>query len=257
MPQIDADVALPRWMNRRVISHHYKQTGCHGARGGIFFHHDRHLFPYSMRRTVLTLVLLASPSMRAAGQSALHEYRPEVILTSPRVHGFGAQFLYEQHLDAETLLPEERIQGIGVVSPVFLHVRASVEARQVKQGTVVEHRYIPTVSSTVPLGAGFELRNRTRVEVRDSRGTWSQRWQDRTALGHDLDIAGVPVFTYGQFDLSYDSRFRTVNRIEKTAGARIPLVPGSSVDLFFTRQDDTRRATPVLYAIGALLRVAL
>ena len=210
-----------------------------------------------MRHTGLTLLLLATLCARANGQAALHEYRPEIILTSPRVHGFGVQFLYEQHLDAQTLLPDERIQGIGVVSPVFLHVRASVEARKVTQGSLVEHRYIPTVSSTVPLGAGFEMRNRTRVEVRDSRGTWSHRLQNRSAFGHELGMAGVPVFTYGQFVLSYDSRFRTVNRIEKTAGARIPLVTGSSVDLFFTRQDDTRRASRVLYATGALLRIAL
>lgn len=209
-----------------------------------------------MRLLLLTL-LLSSLSMNAWGQPARHELRPEIIVTSPRLHGFGAQVLLEQHLDAGTLFPDERIQGLGVVFPPFLHVRTLVEARQVKQGSVVEHRYIPTVSSTVPLGAGFEMRNRTRVEIRDVGGAWSRRWQDRTAVGRDLVVAGVPVFTYAQFDLSWDSRYSTVNRIEKTGGSRIPLTPGSSVDLFFTRQDDSRRAIPVLYATGAILRIAL
>jgi hypothetical protein len=210
-----------------------------------------------MRLALLAPVLLAALSTAASAQSAIHEYRPEVVITSPRVHGFGGQFLYEQHLETETLAPNERIIGVGIVVPPFHGLRGALEVRQVQMPTVLEHRYIPTIFTTVPLAAGFELRSRTRVEVRDINGTWSQRWQDRSAFGHDVDVAGVPVFAYGQFDLSYDSRFSTLNRIDKAVGARVPLFAGTSLDTFFARQDDTRRTPRILYATGAILRVVL
>ena len=210
-----------------------------------------------MRLAPLTPVLLAIVSANAGGQATIHEYRPEIIVTSPRVHGFGAQFLYEQHLETGTLAPHERIQGVGIVSPVFLHVRAAVEVRQVQQPTFVERRYIPTIFSTVPLRGGFELRNRTRVEIRDINRVWSQRYQNRSAFGHGIDVLGTDVFTYGQLDLSYDSRFSSLNRIDKSVGVRVPITSGSSIDTFVTRQDDTRRTSHTLIAGGALLRVAL
>ena len=213
--------------------------------------------PYCMRFALIAPVLLGTVSLAARAQSAIHEYRPEVVITSPRIHGFGAQVLFEQHIETGKFAPNERIVGIGIVVPPFHALRGLVEVRQVQTPTAFEHRYIPTILSTVPLGAGFEMRNRTRVELRAINGAWSQRFQDRSAFGHDVEIAHVPVFTYGQFDVSYDSRFHTLNRIEKTAGARVPIATGASVDLFFTRQDDTRRATRLLYATGAIVRVVL
>ncbi len=209
-----------------------------------------------MRRAFLASLLLAA-GVPVRAQTALHEFRPELIMTSPRAWGVGVQLLIEQHLATETFAVNERIQGLGLLSPGPLGTRLALEARQVSQPAITEHRYIPTVFSTIPLNGGFELRNRTRVEIRDIDRQWSRRWQDRTAVGRDVDILGQPVFTYGQIDLSYDSRYSTLNRIDKSVGVRVPLVPGTSIDTFFTRQDDTRRMTRVLYATGALLRVAL
>ncbi|CAN5915829.1 hypothetical protein BH11GEM1_BH11GEM1_01070 [soil metagenome] len=210
-----------------------------------------------MRLTFSVSLLVVAGAATAGAQATIREYRPEVIVTSPRARGFGAQVLAEQHLAMGDLAPNERILGLGVVSPVFLHVRAALEARQVKQPTVLEHRYIPTIYSTIPLGSGCEARNRTRGEIRDVDRTWSRRWQHRSTVGRDVAIAGTEVFTYGQFDLSYDSRFRTLNRTEKTVGFRVPVSGAASIDTFFTRQDDTRRGPHTLIVGGALLRIAL
>lgn len=210
-----------------------------------------------MRFTLFASVLVVAGAAAAGAQAANREYRPEIIVTSPRMRGFGAQLLVEQHLAMGTLAPNERILGVGVVSPVFLHLRAALEARQVMRPTELEFRYIPTILSTIPLWHGFEARNRTRVEIRDVDRTWSRRWQQRSTIGRDVAIAGADVFTYGQFDLSYDSRFRTLNRTEKTVGVRMPVSATASIDTFFTRQDDTRRSPHTLIAGGALLRIAL
>lgn len=210
-----------------------------------------------MRLDAFAFLLCVAAVRTAGAQVAIREYRPALIVTSPRVRGFGAQLLVEQHLATGNLAPNERTVGVGLVSPVFLHVRAALEARQVMQPTVLEHRYIPTIFSTVPLGGGFEARNRTRAEFRDVDRSWSHRWQHRSGIGHNLSIAGTELFPYGQIDLSFDSRFQTVNRTDKTVGFRVPVSGAANIDTFVTKQDDTRRSTRTLYVCGAHLRIAL
>ncbi|CAN5401725.1 hypothetical protein BH09GEM1_BH09GEM1_34670 [soil metagenome] len=210
-----------------------------------------------MRFALSAVVLLATGVAAAQAQDAIREYRPEIVVTSPRFSGIAAQLLVEQHLQMRDLAPHERIFGLGLNTSTFLHVRAGLEARQVLTPAALEHRYIPTVYSTTPLGADFESRNRTRLELRDIAGVWSQRWQHRSAIGRDVDIAGHDIFAYGQFDLSYDSRFRTLNRTEKSFGVRVPITPTASIDTFFTHQDDTRRSPHTILIGGAVMRVAL
>src|SRR3954470_7396677 len=97
-----------------------------------------------MRRVVLALLFAAAGTGRAQG--AIHEYRPEIVLTLPRVQGFGLQLLLEQHLATSNLAPNELTQGIGISSPVLydpLALRFAMEVRQVIMPAVTEHRYIP------------------------------------------------------------------------------------------------------------------
>ena len=98
-----------------------------------------------MRFTFLASVLAVAGAGAAGAQAANREYRPEIIVTSPRLRGYGAQLLVEQHLAMGTLAPNERILGVGVVSPVFLHLRAALEARQVMRPTELEFRYKTTL----------------------------------------------------------------------------------------------------------------
>ena len=210
-----------------------------------------------MRSAATSLLLLVILAGSTPAQDANREYRPEIIITGPRLHGIALQALVEQHLQMRDLAPNERILGIGLNTSTFLHVRAGFEARQVQTPTALEHRYLPTIYSTTPLLGAFESRNRTRVELRDVAGAWSQRWQHRSAIGRDVDIAGREVFSYGQFDLSYDSRFHTLNRTEKSFGVRVPMTSNASMDTFFTHQDDTRRTPHTILIGGAILRVAL
>jgi hypothetical protein len=210
-----------------------------------------------MRNVLLASLLVATAFVRTPAQDAIREYRPELVLTGPRYFGIALQALVEQHLQMRDLAPNERTLGVGLNTSTFMHVRAGFEARQILTPTAFEHRYIPTIYSTTPLGAGFESRNRTRVEIRDISGAWSHRWQQRSAIGRDVAIAGFEVFPYGQFDLSYDSRFSTLNRTEKSFGVRVPITATSSIDTFFTHQDDTRRTPHTILIGGAIMRVAL
>ncbi|MDQ2664852.1 MAG: hypothetical protein M3Z05_02475 [Gemmatimonadota bacterium] len=210
-----------------------------------------------MRNALFVSFLVATSVSPAHAQDATREYRPELIVTGPRFHGIAVQGLVEQHLQMRDLAPNERVIGLGLNTSTFLHIRAGLEARQILTPGALEHRYIPTLYSTTPLGAFFESRNRTRVELRDVAGTWSQRWQHRSAIGRDVAIAGLAVSPYGQVDLSYDSRVRTLNRTATTFGVRVPITPSSSIDTFFTHQDDTRRAPRTILIGGAIMRVTL
>lgn len=210
-----------------------------------------------MRSAATSLLLLFILAESTHAQDAIREYRPEIVITGPRYHGIVLQAILEQHLQMRDLAPNERILGLGLNTSTFLHVRAGFEARQVLTPTALEHRYIPTIYSTTPLWGAFESRNRTRIELRDVGGAWSQRWQHRSAIGRDVDVAGRDVFAYGQFDLSADSRVHTLNRTEKSFGVRVPISPTASIDTFFTHQDDTRRTPHTILIGGAILRVAL
>ena len=65
-----------------------------------------------MRRALIASLLLAGVAP-ARAQSAIQEYRPEIVVTLPKVRGFGVQLLAEQHLETRDLYPNERISGVG------------------------------------------------------------------------------------------------------------------------------------------------
>ena len=139
---------------------------------------------------------------------------------------------------------------------MFQRVSVAFEVRQVLTNGVVEHRYLPIVNATLPLPGGFEIRNRSRIEVRDVVGVWSRWYQNRAALGHEINAWGRAIFPYLQLDFSCDSRFAELNRREQSAGVRVPLWHGASIDPYFTRQTDAGRSPRLLFAGGAVLRVA-
>jgi hypothetical protein len=215
----------------------------------------------SSRPSILSFSLLltiAPVTPPLAAQDALHEYRPEIIVTLPRWHGVGVTVIDEQHIATGDLAPTERQQGMGVVSPAFPHGSFGVELRQVTMANgPLEHRWQPQANLIAELGAGLELRNRTRVELRDIAGQWSRRYQNRAAVHYPVRAGGRTISPYVYYDLSYDTRFAVLNRREYAAGLRIPLASGISVDSFLMRQTDTRRTVDALVGLGMILRVAL
>ncbi|MDB4913205.1 MAG: hypothetical protein JWM95_849 [Gemmatimonadetes bacterium] len=215
------------------------------------------LQPFRMR-SVIVASLFALTSASVAQPQALKEYRPEIILTLPRVHGFGLQLVLDDRLSMDDVIPNERIMGGGIVSPVFHGMSLLMEAKQVRErdGTF-EHRYVPTLYANVELPAGFELRNRNRWEIRDIKTEWSHRLINRSAIGHTVMAAGHPFFPYGQVDVFYDTRYGMLNRHDFTVGMRTPLLGATSIDPFFTRTIDIRRTPRLALTTGAILRVPL
>ncbi|MEO8333482.1 MAG: hypothetical protein ABI664_00820 [bacterium] len=211
-----------------------------------------------MRRVPIALLLLISFTRASAAQHKLREFRPEIIITSPRVHGFGMTFLLDERLDMSDEAVNESQVGIGVVTPQVHRMSLAMELRQVKYlSGVVEHRYVPTFYANAGLPAGFDLRTRTRFEARGVAGKWTQRYINRAAIGHDVDVGHRAVFPYVQSDLYYDTKYNDLNRIDATVGVRVPITSGSSVDPFFARSTDSYRNPKVGLTAGLILRVAL
>jgi hypothetical protein len=211
-----------------------------------------------MRSVLLaSLALLASATLCSA-QSRLNEYRTEIIVTLPRVRGFGVLMLMDQRLGMSDLSVHETILGTGVISPQFHRMSVALEARHVKSGSgTVEQRYIPTFYFNLPLPAGFELRDRNRFEFRDVNGTWSRRYINRTAIGHNVAALHRMIFPYIQSDAVFDARSDSWTRLDGTVGVRTPLVGATSIDTFLTRSSDINRVPRVGVTLGALLRVPL
>jgi hypothetical protein len=211
-----------------------------------------------MRRVQLAVLLLISLARDSAAQHKLHEYRPEVIITLPRVAGYGVTLLLDERLDMSDEAPNEVQLGVGIVSPQVNRMSVALELRQVKYITgVVEHRYIPTFYANVALPAGFDLRTRTRFEARVVDGNWSQRYINRAAIGHDISIGNRAMFPYVQSDLFFDSKVNDLNRIDATVGVRVPITTAVSLDPFFARSTDSYRNPKVGLTAGLILRVAM
>lgn len=204
------------------------------------------------------MLLTAALATSIGAQSTLHEYRPEVIVTLPRVSGFGVTLLLDERLAMSDLAPTEVMVGMGLVTPQLYRASLAFEVRQVHQiNGAIEHRYIPTLYANMALPAGFELRTRTRYEMHASPGQWSRRYISRAAVGHEVMVGDRLVFPYVQSDVYYDTKYDDLNRIDGTVGIRVPLTSGSSIDPFVLRSRDKYRSPQVGIQLGTILRVAL
>jgi hypothetical protein len=211
-----------------------------------------------MRRIAVISLGLACVATNAHAQARLREYRPELILSVPFVAGVDFKFLLDERLDMSNQAPNEVIVGVGLQSPQFHRASAAFEVRHVKAlNGAIEHRYVPTLYTNFGLPGGFELRSRDRLELRAANGAWSQRYINRSAIGHDVSVADRAVFPYLQSDIFYDTRVGYLNRRDWTVGVRAPLTSGASIDPFLTRSSDTSRVPHLGFTAGAVLRVAL
>lgn len=211
-----------------------------------------------MRSVLLASLALLAPLFASNAQSQLREYRAEVIVTMPRIHGFGVLFVTDQRWAMQDLTNSENVIGTGLISPQFHRMSVAIEARQVKTANgTVDHRYIPTFYFNVPLPGGFELRDRNRFEMKVIGGQWTQRYVNRTAVGHNVSVLNWSTFPFIQSDAYFDVRTRTWNRLDGTVGVRTPLYGASNIDTFVTRSSDRYRTPRVGLQFGALLRVPL
>jgi hypothetical protein len=202
--------------------------------------------------------LLALWTSSSSAQNPSHEYRPQLQVLSPYWHDVALTLVAEERVATNEFGHKEIHQAIGLAARPIGNTSAALELRQVRQANgTIEHHWIPTLTVAVPVGLGFELQERVRVDLRDVAGSWSRRWQSRARLQHPVAFADRTFTPFLFHDLSYDTRYGALTRRQVAAGVRIPLAHGTSMDPYLMRQTDDRRVPVELIVAGMILRVAL
>ena len=131
-----------------------------------------------------------------------------------------------------------------------------------------EHRVIFEQTVRVPLRGGVILSDRNREDLRFVNGDFSARYRNRAMLEREFAIRNYKFIPYAAGEVFYDTRFRVFNRNRLTAGVQLPLGKGLSpfrehhtlmprrslsLDLYFTRQNDSRSKPHHVNAVGAAL----
>jgi hypothetical protein len=105
-------------------------------------------------------------------------------------------------------------------------------------------------------GARFEMVDRSRLELRWIDGDPSWRFRNRVRLGRVIPRRRVvSIMPYGTVEGTYDSRYRSINRLRLSLGAVTRFTRWLGVDAYAARQQDTRADAAKLAAAGVTLNV--
>lgn len=130
-----------------------------------------------------------------------------------------------------------------------------------------EHR--PLVEQTLRqrLPLKILLSDRNREEFRFVNGDFSFRYRNRLMLEREFLLPGRSITPYGSIEVYHDSRFKVWNRNRLTVGLQVQLrkafpllslvTPRKQVilDIYYTKQNDSRSQPNHIQAVGAALAI--
>jgi hypothetical protein len=135
-------------------------------------------------------------------------------------------------------------------------------------GSHKEHRILTEQTFRLPLPAKILLSDRNREELRIINGDGSFRYRNRLTLEREFNLKVIKVTPYVAGELFYDTRFDVFNRNRMTVGVQFPIrkllepfrdhvthLPrrSASLDIYYTRQNDSRSSPNHVNAVGATL----
>lgn len=119
-----------------------------------------------------------------------------------------------------------------------------------------EQRVVAEVNERPWWGSRLEFLNRTRFELRWIDGAPSWRLRERVLAGHKLALKhNIALTPYGTLEASYDSRYKTINRLRLSVGAATRFNSHVMLDTFFARQRDTRSDASLVQSFGMTLNL--
>ena len=113
-----------------------------------------------------------------------------------------------------------------------------------------EHRGIFEITGRAPLGGGFLLVNRNRLDLRDVNGEGSWRYRNRMRLERDIALGSRAATPYAMVEFGYDSRYDAWNRQRYFAGIEWPIGKTPVLDTYYCRQNDSRSSIAHVNAFG-------
>ncbi len=140
--------------------------------------------------------------------------------------------------DGISRLAEEHA-GAGVSYAANSHFAFSTWYRFLRQVNELdrlqhEHRVWLEGTARLPIGAGFGLSDRNRLEWRVLNGTLSERYRNYIRLDHAIH----QVTPYLAWEIFYDTRFHAWTKQREYIGARFPLRRHLWLDTSFLHTDD-------------------
>jgi hypothetical protein len=135
-----------------------------------------------------------------------------------------------------------------------------------EQDPFKEHRIVFDQTFRQPLPLQIVLSDRNQQDFRFVNRQFSFRYRNRLMLEREF-LLGRSITPYGSVEVYHDSRFDVWNRNRLTAGVQIQLkkafpllrlvTPRKQVilDLYYTKQNDSRSEPNHLHAIGAALAI--
>jgi Protein of unknown function (DUF2490) len=126
-----------------------------------------------------------------------------------------------------------------------------------------EHRLIAEQTFRQDLPLAILLSDRNREDFRFVNGRFSFRYRNRVTIEREFRAFNRSFTPYGAVEVFYDTRFDVWNRNRLTAGAQIQLKRGFPLlreltprkqlilDLYYTKQNDSRSQPHHVHAIGA------
>ncbi len=128
-----------------------------------------------------------------------------------------------------------------------------------------EHRIVTEQTFRHELPWAMLLSDRNRQDWRFVNGNFSFRYRNRVRLEREIRAWGRSFTPYGSVEGYYDTRFDVWNRNRLTAGAEFQLKRGFPLlreltprkqvilDLYYTKQNDSRSQPHHVHAVGATL----
>jgi hypothetical protein len=102
--------------------------------------------------------------------------------------------------------------------------------------------------------AGILMIDRNRFELRSINNDGSWRYRNRLTIERQFRLFDQVRFTpYTTLEASYDSRYKTFNRIRATAGSKFPFFSAFMFDLYYAYSNDTRSAIKNKHGAGLTL----
>jgi hypothetical protein len=130
-----------------------------------------------------------------------------------------------------------------------------------------EHRPIAEQTFRQKLPLQILLSDRNREDFRFVNGDFSFRYRNRVMLEREFLLPKRSITPYGSIEVYHDSRFKVWNRNRLTAGIQIQLkkalpllrkvTPRNQIilDVYYTKQNDSRSQPNHLHAIGTALQI--
>jgi hypothetical protein len=127
-----------------------------------------------------------------------------------------------------------------------------------------ENRFLTEQTLRKLLPGNLLLSDRNREDFRFINGDFSFRYRNRVTIEREFQLKKRTVTPYVQGEIYYDTRYDAWNRNRLTAGVQTSLRRGPILkmllpkhqvilDLYYTRQNDSRSSTQHVNALGATL----